>query len=75
MLGLDRQPLGSRLVKLAGLPETLEEVQSELASQCILDYLAVTTTGARSAHLDGPKHGFVDRQSGPCLWHIRIITS
>jgi len=75
VLGLDGEVDGLLLAEIVAGPEPVEKVEAELASQRLLDHLAVGSSGPGGAHLDGSQHVLVDRQRGARLGYIRIIAS
>ena len=63
------------LAEIVSLPQTLQQVETELAAQGLFDYLAVALPGPRSAHLDRAQDLLIDCESRPHLRHIRILAS
>lgn len=75
MLSLDGKRNRLLFGKRRPSPEPVEQVESELAPQGVLDDLTVALSGSGRAHLYRPKDVFVDRQGRPNLGHVRIIAS
>lgn len=69
MLSFDCQLDGLILRKAIAVPEPLDEIETKIASQRLLDQLAVAFPGAGCADLHGPKDLLVDRQSSTDLGH------
>jgi hypothetical protein len=63
------------LTDVVALPETLEQVEAELATQRVLDHFAVTLASASAANLHRPQYVLVDRQRRPHLRHNNIMAS
>ena len=52
VLGLDGELEGLPLAQIVSLPQTVQQVETELAAQRLFDHLAVALPDPRSAHLD-----------------------
>jgi len=74
-LGLEGEGEGGVLVEVVGGPELIEQVQSEVAAQGVLDDLAVGSAGAGGADPDGGEDLFVEGDRGPGAWHTCIFAS
>lgn len=75
MLRLDPEPEGGVLVQIGRVPDPLQKLESEIASQRLLDHVAVAATGARCLHTNRAEHALVESDRRPRLRHIRIIAS
>ena len=70
VLRLDRERERLVLANLVSLPKAGEQVETELATECFLDYLAVALAGAGAPDFHRPKYFLVDRERRPHFRHI-----
>ena len=75
VLCLDGERDGLVFRQVVALPEPVEQVEAELASQHLLDHLAVALPRPRAAHLDGAEDLRVDRQRRARLRRLGITAS
>lgn len=75
MLGLDRKPGGFVFGERCLGPHRLEEIESELPAERLLDDLAISAAGTGGAKLDCPQDVSVDGQGRSGLGHLYILAS
>ncbi len=75
MLCLQREFHGLRLIPAVFRPEPFEKLKSKIASQGVLNDLAVARAHARRANLDHAHDLCVERKGRPDFCHFGIIAS
>jgi len=74
-LRLDGELERHALAELITRPQSVEQVEAEIAAQCVLDHFAVPSPGPGRAHLYRPEHILVDREGSAGLRHFGILAS
>jgi len=75
VLGLDGERDGLVLRHVVHGPHTIEDVQSEITAENVLDQLAVAPAGSSRLDLERPQDTFIERDRSSYLRHGRIIAS
>jgi len=73
VLSFDGEPHGVILAHTVLIPESLEEIEAEIATKRLLDDLAVPLSLSGGAHSDPAEYVFVESYRRPHLPHLCII--
>src|SRR6266545_791065 len=63
------------LAEIGRLPDALEQVETEIAPERLLDHVTVAPPRPGRLDANGAKHAFIERDRGTRLRHIGIIAS
>jgi hypothetical protein len=73
VLSFDGEPHGVVVVHPVLVPQSLEEIEAEIATKRLLDDLTVPLSLTSCPHSDPAKYVFVESYCGPHLSHLCII--
>jgi hypothetical protein len=75
VLRLDGELDRRALAELVTRPQSIEQVEAQIAAERLLDHFAVTSPGPGRANPYRPEHILVDREGGASFRHFGILAS